>query len=281
MTMDINAFLQPAIAWLTDVSARLVPEYIIPNLTIILQVILILAIAYIAGKVGKVLTRRLLNIAGLSKLTEKSWAEGVLKITGYRGSIVELISDLVKWLIYILFFTFILQIVGLSGVSGIFGQVATFVPRFIGAILLITIGFIIADFFGKVFQEASAKMLGGEGLGKFVGGLVRYTIGMVVLIMSLALLGVETTALAILLSAMLVMIVIITSLGIKDTMPEITAGLQVRSGLKPGDRIKVAGHNGVIEEIGQLMTRLKTKNSVVIIPNTTMSRGIVEKADRK
>lgn len=281
MTMDISAFLQPAVTWFADVSARLVPEYIIPNLTLILQIVLILAVAYIVGKVGKVLTRRLLNVVGLSRLTEKSWAEGVLKITGYRGSIVELIADLVKWLIYILFFTFILQAAGLPGVSDIFGQVATFVPRFIGAILLIAVGFIIADFFGKVFQEASAKMLGGEDLGKFVGGLVRYTVGMVVLIMSLALLGVETAALAILLSALLVTIIIITSLGIKDTVPEITAGLQIRSSLRPGDRIKVAGHSGMIEEIGQLMTKLKTKNSVVIIPNTTMSRGIVEKAGRK
>ncbi|UCD02834.1 MAG: mechanosensitive ion channel [Candidatus Aenigmatarchaeota archaeon] len=278
--MDINAALQPAMTWINGMSARIIPEYIIPNLTIILQVILILAVAYIVGKVGKVLTRRLLNIVGLSRLTEKSWAESVLRITGYRGSIVELIADLVKWLIYILFFTFILQTVGLSGVTDIFNQVATFVPRFIGAILLIAVGFIIADFFGKVFQEASGKMLGGEGLGKFIGGLVRYTIGMVVLIMSLALLGVDTAALAILLSSLLVMVIVITTFGIKDVIPEITAGLHVRSNFRPGDRVKVAGRTGVIEETGQLVTKLKNGKSVFIVPNSKFSREAVEKTGK-
>ncbi len=281
MTMDLNAFLQPLTAWLADFSARLLPDYIIPNLRIILQIVLILVVAYIAGKVGKSLTKRLLNIVGLKNLTDKSWAEGVLKITGYKGSIVELIADLVKWLIYILFLTFILQTMGLSGVTDIFNQVATFVPRFIGAILLMVVGFIIADFFGKVFEEAGGKLLGGEGLGRFVGGLVKYSIGLVVLIMSLALLGVETAALAILLSSLLVTIIIITAFGMKDVVPEITAGLQLKSHYRAGDRIRVSGKEGVISETGQLVTKLKTRSGVILVPNTTMVREVVEKRRKK
>ncbi len=281
MTMDINSVIQPVWAWLLDFSGRLLPEYILPNLRLILQVVLIMVAAYIAGKIGKFLIKRLLKIVGLKNLTDKSWAEGVLKITGYSGGIVELIADLVKWLIYILFLTFILQIVGLSGVADIFNQVAIFVPKFIGAVLLIVIGFIIADFFGKIFEEAGGKMLGGEGMGKFTGGIVRYTICLMVLIMALALLGIETAALAILLGSLLVMVIILTTFGIKDIMPEITAGLQVKSAFRVGDRVKVAGYAGVIEEMDQLVTRLKTRNSVVIIPNTTMVRGITEKKNKK
>jgi small-conductance mechanosensitive channel len=281
MTMDLNAFLQPLLVWLADFSARLLPEYIIPNLRIILQIVLILVVAYVTGKIGKALTKRLLNIIGLKNLTEKSWAEGVLRITGYKGSIVELIADLVKWLIYIMFFTFILQTVGLSGVADIFNQVAIFVPRFIGAILLVAVGFIIADFFGKVFEEAGGKALGGEGLGKFVGGLVRYSIGLVVLIMSLALLGVETVALAILLGALLATIVVLTTFGIKDAMPEITAGLQLRNAFRIGDRVKVSGYTGVIEGMDQLSVRLRTGGREVILPNTAMTKGVVERHRKK
>ncbi|MBN1896363.1 MAG: mechanosensitive ion channel family protein [Candidatus Aenigmarchaeota archaeon] len=275
--MDFNTFIQPLAVWLGDFSARLLPDYIIPNLRLILQLVLILVAAYIVGKLSKFLTKRLLSIVGLKRLTDKSWAEGVLRITGYKGSIVELISDLVKWLIYIVFFTFILQAVGLSEVADIFGQIAIFVPRFIGAILLIVVGFIIADFFGKVFGEAGSKLLGGHDIGQFTGGLVRYTIGLVVLIMALALVGIDIAALAILLAAVLVMVIIIAGFGLKDILPEITAGIQVKGAYKVGDRVNVNGYSGVIDEIAPTVTKLKTKGNPVILPNSVFVKNPVER----
>jgi len=279
--MDLNSLWQPIWAWLVEFSESLLPEYIVPNLWLIFELVLILIVAYIAGRIGKFVTRRLLSIVGLKRMAARSWAENVLRITGYKGSIVELIGDLVKWLIYILFFAFILQTVGLSAVADIFSQVATFVPRFIGAILLIVVGFIIADFFGKVFGEAGTNVLADANLGKFVGGLVRYTIGMVVLIMSLALIGLDIAALAILLAALLVTIIIITSFGIKDMLPEITSGIQIKDRIKVGDRIKVAGYTGMVEEIQPLVTRLNTRKSIIIMPNSMLTKRPLERENKK
>jgi len=278
--MDLNSLWQSIVTWLGQFSSRLLPDYIIPNLWLIFGVVLILIVAYIMGRVGKTVTKRILSIVGLKRLTAKSWADNVLKVAGYRGSIVELIGDLVKWLIYILFFTFILQMLGLSGVADIFSQIANFVPRFIGAILLIVVGFIIADFFGKVFEEASGKFMEDLHLGRFVGGVTRYTVGMVVLVMSLALLGLDIVALAILLSALLVILIVITIVGIKDMLPEITAGIQVRDMLKVGDRVKVAGYGGVVEEMKPLVTKLSTGKSVVIMPNSMLTENPVEKKNK-
>ncbi len=278
--MDFNSLWQSIVTWLGQFSSRLLPDYIIPNLWLIFEVVLILIVAYIIGRVGKTVTKRILSIVGLKRLTAKSWADNVLKVAGYRGSIVELIGDLVKWLIYILFFTFILQMVGLSGVADIFSQIANFVPRFIGAILLIVVGFIIADFFGKVSEEAGGKFMEDLHLGRFVGGVIRYTVGMVVLVMSLALLGLDIVALAILLSALLVILIVITIVGIKDMLPEITAGIQVREMLKVGDRVKVAGYGGVVEEMKPLVTKLSTGKSVVIMPNSMLTENPVEKKNK-
>jgi len=273
--MGMNGLLMPAWLWITDLSVRIMPEYIIPNLTIILQITLILVLAYIAGKLGKFLTKRFLIIVELKRLTEKSWAEGVLRVTGYKGSIVGLIADLVKWLIYIVFFIFILKTVGLSQVADTLSQIAIFMPRFIGAILLIVVGFIIADFLGKVFGEAGSKTLGGEGMGQLAGGLVRYTIGIIVLIMSLALMGIGIVAMAILLSALLVMVIIIAGLGLKDTMPEISAGIHNKNNYKVGDRIRVSGYSGVIHDITPINTTIKTAKGLAVLPNTVLMKNIV------
>ena len=279
--MDLNALWQSIWEWFVGFSNSLLPDYILPNLYLMTLIVFILLVAYIVGKTAKFVTKRLLGIVGLRKLTARSWAENVLKITGYKGSIVELIGDLVKWLIYILFFAFILQTVGLSGVADIFSQVATFVPRFIGAILLIVVGFIVADFFGKVFGEAGTKLMDDASLGKFAGGIVRYTIGMVALIMSLALIGLDTAALAILLGALLVTIIIITSFSIKDMLPELTSGLQVKNRLKVGDKVKVAGYHGVVEEIRPMVTYLNNRKSVIIMPNSMLTKEPVEKESKK
>jgi small-conductance mechanosensitive channel len=279
--MDLNTLGQSVWVWLVEFLNRLLPEYIVPNLWLMFEVVLILLVAYIVGRAGKFVTKRLLSIVGLKRMTAKSWAENVLKITGYKGSVVELIGDLVKWLIYILFLAFVLQTIGLSGVADVFSQIANFVPRSIGAILLIVVGFIIADFFGKVFGEAGSKVLEDPNLGKFVGGLVRYTIGMVVLIMSLALIGLDIAALAILLASLLVTIIIITSVSLKDILPEITSGIQVKNRLKAGDRIKVDGYSGIVEEVQPLVTRLSSEKSVIIMPNTMLTRNPVEKQNKK
>ena len=156
---DFNTILQNAWLWLADFSRQLVPNYIIPNFQLILQVLLILIGGYIVGRIGKSVTIRLLAMAGLKKVTLKTWTDDILKAVGYRGNIIGLIGDLVKWFIYILVFGLIIETLGFSGVFSIFSQIASFVPRFIAAILIIVLGFLIADFFGKVFEEAAHKSL--------------------------------------------------------------------------------------------------------------------------
>ena len=275
--MDIASVIQGASAWLSGAAGAIVPQYIVPNISLILQIVLIVAVAYIAGRLGKFLTTRLLSMVGIKRLAERSWTEGVLRVTGYKGSVVELISDLVKWLIYIMFFTILLQILGLSGAADILGQVAIFVPRFIGALLLIVVGFIIADFFGKIFAEAGSRFMGAESFGSFTGGLVKYTIGMVVLIMSLALIGLDISALAILLCALLVMVIIIATIGMKDILPEVTAGIELKGSIKPGEHVKVSGYSGVVDSIEPLVTKIKTRGAMVLIPNTIVAGAVIEK----
>ena len=87
----------------------LIPQYILPNLQLIIQVVVLLVVAFVVGKVIKVFAVKILNTIGLKRMTSRSWAESMLKVTGYRGSIVELIGDLVKWLIYILFLALIIS----------------------------------------------------------------------------------------------------------------------------------------------------------------------------
>ncbi|MFQ5647889.1 MAG: hypothetical protein ACE5FW_01515, partial [Candidatus Aenigmatarchaeota archaeon] len=200
--MNLESFFQFAWNWLVVFFTQTLPGLVLPNLQLIVQLIVLIIIGYIVGRLAKVIMVKLLGVVGLKRITTRTWAESILRATGYRGTIVELISDMVKWLIYILFLAVIIQTLGLPGVADLFTQIAAFMPRFIGAILIIVIGFIVADFFGKVFEEAGRHFLEEEVLSKLSGGLIKYSIALITIIMALALVGLETSALTILFTLM-------------------------------------------------------------------------------
>ena len=256
---------------------RLVPDYILPNIQLIFLVILLLIAGYIAGKVGKLIVTKILSAIGLKKITSRTWAESVIKVTGYKGTIVELIGDLVKWIIYITFLGFIIQTIGFPGVADIFTQTAAFIPRFIGAILIIVIGFIIADFFGKVFEEAGKRFLEEGILSSLSGGVVRYSIAIVVIIMALSLIGIDPAALTIMFAVVVVALMGSILIGTRDILPSYSAGISSKGLLKVGDKIKIWNYSGTVEKIEPLSITLKNGKKRIIIPNSMLAKEAIEK----
>jgi hypothetical protein len=273
----LNEFFAGLWTWLVSFFTGLIPNYVLPNLQIILQVLILLVVAYVSGRVGKALTVKLLSVAGLKKITIRSWTDDILKAVGYRGTIVSLIGDLVKWFIYILVLSTIIQTLGLPGLVNIFNQITGFVPRFIVAILIVVVGFLIADFLGKIFEEAGKRFLADETLGIFSGGLIKYSIALVSVIMSLAMIGLDTTALSIMFAILLGGIVIILILGIKDVLPGITSGIHLKRDLKPGEHIKVGSYSGIVEKVGSFSVTLRNKDRRYTVPNTMLLKNVVER----
>jgi len=277
----IQDFLQSLWIWLVSLAERFIPNYILPNLQIIVQVVILLIVAYIVGKIVKAVTVKILSVVGFKRMTTRSWAESVLKVTGYRGSIVELIGDLVKWFVYIVFLGIIIQIIGLPGVADWFTQVAVFMPRFIGAIVIIVIGFIVADFFGKVFEEAGKKFLGEEVLSRLFGGLIKYSVALIAVIMGLSLVGLDTVSLTIMFTLILSTLIIIMIFGIKDIFPNFSASVHLRKTLKPGTHIKVGPYSGVVEKVEPVSVILRNGNKTIVIPNSMLLKNPIEKKSGK
>jgi len=255
---------------LQSFSNQLWPDYIVPNLSAIVFVVILIILAYIIGKIGKFITKKLLSIIGLKRITKKSWAENILKATGYRGNIMELIGDLVKWLIYILFLAVIIQTIGFPGIADFFTAIAIWMPRFIVAILILIVGFIIADFFGRAFEEAGIRFFKDETLGRFSGGLIKYTIAMVIVIIILSLLGLDTVSLVVLLAFVLGTVFLLLILGSKNIIPNISAGIQVKNMVKVGDVIRIGEYKGKVEKIESTNITIVSGKERVIIPNSML-----------
>ncbi len=277
MAFDINEFLQVAYAWIINFLQEFFPRYVIPNLQFIIQIILIIVVGYIAGRVSKAIVRKILYVTGLKRMTARTWTEDILRVTGYKGDVAEFIGDLVKWSIYILTLAVIVQFLGFTTIASLFNQVIIFVPRLILAILVIIVGFMVADFFGKVFEEASRKFLREDVLAKFSGGLMKYSVSMVAVIIAFGLIGLDINAMLILFSALLAVVVIVFAVGLKDLIPNLTATIHLKNTLKVGDRIKVGKYSGVVERIDPFAVVLRVNRKNVILPSSLLVKEPIEK----
>ncbi len=277
MAFDINAFLQSTYAWIVNFLQEFLPKYISPNLQLIIQIVLIIVVGYIAGRISKAVIGKILYVVGFRRMTARTWTDDVLKAAGYKGDVVEFIGDLVKWSIYILTIAVIIQFLGFTTVAGLFNQIIIFVPKLILAILVIIIGFMIADFFGKVFEEGARKFLREDVLAKFSGGLMKYSVSMISIIIALALIGLDINALLIFFSALLAIVVIVFSLGLKDLIPNLTAGMHLKNTLKVGDKVKVKNYSGVVERIDPFSTMLRVNKKNIILPNSLLVKEPIER----
>lgn len=276
---DINEIFQPVWVWFTGFTNNVVPVYVLPNIQTIIQILILLVIGYIGGKLGKIVIVKILGVTGLRKITIRTWTEDILKAVGYKGTIVGLLGDLVKWFIYVLFLGVIIDTLGLPGFVNIFNQIAIFVPRFISAILIIVIGFLIADFMGKIFEEAGRRFI-GDAISSFSGGLVKYSIALISIIMALALIGLDTTPLNIMFMLVLGAVIVILTLGIKDMLPNVTAGMYLKKTIRVGEHVKIGQHSGVVEKIEPMSVTLRHGVKSVMIPNHILVKNPIERKIR-
>ncbi len=277
MAMNIQEFLQSLWTWLVEFLSGFPENYILPNLQIIIQVAILLLVAYILGKIGKAITVKLLSIAGLKKVTIRSWTDDILKAVGYRGNIVSLIGDMVKWFIYIMILGLIIETLGFPGLLNIFTQIAVFVPRFIVAILIIVVGFLIADFMGKVFEEAGRRFFAEETISIISGSVVKYTVALASIVMALGLIGLDAMALNIILAILLTASVAILILAIKDILADFTAGVYLKKSLRHGEFVRVAGHKGLVENVDAISVTLKDGEKRIVLPNSLFVKTPFEK----
>ncbi len=278
---DINAIAQSILAWVTAFINRIIPDYIVPNIPLILEVVMLLVAGYITGRIMKAVMVRFLGVVGLKRISTRTWADSLLKATGYRGTIVELISDLVKWLVYILFLAMIIQTLGLTGVADIFTQIAIFMPRFIGAIVIVIIGFMVADFFGKIFEEAGRRFLEEETLARLTGGMIKYSLALIAIIMALSLLGLDTASLTIMFAVIMATMISLLIIGVKDIFPNFSAGLHLRHNLKAGDHVRIGEHSGIVEKVDAISVILRNRDRRITIPNSVVMKVAIEKTVEK
>ena len=154
-------------------------------------------------------------------------------------------------------------------------QICTYVPPIIKCIRSVTILLIIITIISLVAYKLLGKTQRGITIYKLVKSLLNWVTAIVVIVLVLAIFGVNTTAL--ITGASVVTLVI--GLGMQSLIADIVAGLFIvfENAFNVGDIITVDGFRGEVVEIGIRTTKLKALGNIKIFNNNAI-QGVLNQS---
>ncbi|MEK7521837.1 MAG: hypothetical protein AAB599_03495 [Patescibacteria group bacterium] len=155
-------------AW-TQVSTTLLS--FIPNF---LGAVVVFVLGILIAVWGKRLVEELLRALRLEDVANRSGFNSWMKKADIRLSATELVGDIVRWILLLVFFVAAMDILGLKVVSGILGQVLGYIPNVLAAALVLGAGFLVANFVDGLVRGAFATI--DHDAARPVGRMARWVV---------------------------------------------------------------------------------------------------------
>ena len=163
------------------------PVLFIPK---VVGALLILGVGWAVANVFRMVMVRALRAIGLERLAEKAKLSDALQRGAIRLTVVELLGQLVYWLLMIASVMVALQFVGIAAAEDWLTQFGAFIPRIIVSIVVFLFGMLLASFLGATVRAASLNA--GFPQGHLVGQAVYTMVLLVTIIVALEQLQVVT-----------------------------------------------------------------------------------------
>ena len=220
--------------------------------------LIVVLLGFIAARLLDALLSKLLAKIGLDRLMVGTGITKALEKVGVHAPISALIGKVVYWFVLLVFLVSAAESLGLERVSATLDVLALYVPKVLGAAIVLLAGVFLAQLVGKVTRGAA------EGVGfEYASGLGRLAQGLVIIIsisVAIGQLEVKTELLnyVIVIGLVTVGLALALSLGLgsRELVAQILAGVYVRELYRVGQTIRIAVFKGELEEVGTLKTTL-------------------------
>jgi len=157
----------------------------------ILAAILILIIGWIIGRAVGSLVRRLVDGTELDRMVLNTPLSRAMGDTE-RG-VSRTLGKIVKWFIYLLAFLAAANVLAIPMLSEWISTALTYIPAFVAGLLIILLGFILADFIGDMINN-TRRTTGTRYTNWFAHG-VRFFLYFVAVVIGLDTMGIDVTLL--------------------------------------------------------------------------------------
>lgn len=235
--------------------------------------LLVVLIGFAVAKLLDTLLSKVLAKLGLDRLMAGTGLTKLLGRAGIRAPVSTLIGKIIYWFVLLVFLVSAAESLGLERVSATLDVLALYVPKVLGAALILLGGILLAQLVSGLVRGA-AESVGLE----YAGGLARIAQGLVVVIsisVAVGQLEVKTELLNYVIAITLISVglaaALALGLGSRDLVGQILAGIYVRELYGVGQRVRVGDLEGLVEEIGTVKTLLLLDTGeLVSIANKTL-----------
>lgn len=164
---------------------------ILVTLPSVLAALLLLLIGMVVGRLARAAVERFLKFTRIDEYTGKIKVNELLSRLGFGASPVFVIGFLVYWLIILVFLVSAANAVQLTVVSQLLERFVLFMPKLIGAVLVVAGGLLLGHFFGEIVLNAATanKLDGAVALSK----VARFVVVVFASIMALEQIAIDTT----------------------------------------------------------------------------------------
>lgn len=194
----------------------------------IIGAIVIFSVGWILARIVKRLVMKFLEFSQLEPFAEKVGIGSALKKVGSTITPNELIGEIVRWSVVLVFLNPTVEILGLSQVTVLINNVLLYIPRVIVAVLILMVGVIFADLTSQFVKGTAAAL--GSSTANALEVITRYAIITFVFLAGLSELGIAQTLINTLVTGLVAMVAIAGGLafglGGKDLAAEMLGQLK-------------------------------------------------------
>jgi small-conductance mechanosensitive channel len=225
-----------------------------------------LFVAFVGGKIAVYLAARF----GLDRLGERRGVADDLQSLGVSATLSRLVGRLVFFVLALATLVQTVDALHLTPLANALQQLLGYMPRLVLAIVILVLGAAISDGLAEGVTVATGRA--GILYGGAIGGVVRWLILVLAVLMALQQLTIDATflldVLVLVLGGFVVALAIAGGWGTRGIVENIVAGRYVSQTLAVGDRIESEDVSGTIERIDIASTTVRASDgSVSVIPN--------------
>ncbi|GAA4303334.1 mechanosensitive ion channel family protein [Aestuariibaculum suncheonense] len=238
---------------------------VVPN---ILGALAVLIIGWLSIKLIVFVVRRGLKFAKADKLDDKLNEIQFLGNSSLNFDVINIITKFVKWVMYLIIIIVITDILNLTIVSEEIRNFLRYIPQLFSALIIFTIGLLLANFIKKGIQSFFDSMdMSGS---KFISQVVFLVLLVFISITALNQAGVDTeiitSNITMILAAFLLAFAIAFGLGAQRVVNDLLRAFYARKTYEIGQIIEFNDIKGEVERIDNTSITIKTLSGKLVIP---------------
>ena len=230
--------------------------------------LLLLVLGYVLGRIAGAATARVTRLLGLDRLLARTVVATMLDRSGLNRTVSQLLGTIVFWIVFLLFLVSAAEVLSLPILTQALGSLAAYFPRVGLAILIVLLGFIVANFLREFIVLTCNSV--GIAQGALISQTVYVASILVVIMTAISELGIDTS----LMNNTLVLIVgglvggaaLSFGLGARSAMSNLIAAHYLRPVLHVGMQVRVGEHLGTVASLTPVAVVMDTPEGRVIVP---------------